>query len=362
MINLNKIKFQRINNVDEICIKLCEALKIKITDTTIKNELLGHPFYPSFLCISDIMEQIGITVSSLKINNIEDLKDVKVPILTQIKDRKTGLYYFSIIYSIKNNGTLKWYNPIKHCKEIISFERFYTVFTGYVQIYEKTNSYKEDMYIYKTVCEYAKWIIKNIFEIILFLLIVLVSASIFDNTAKTYIKITYLILFYIGFYVCKSIINLKNGYKDFISNRVCTKSENSDCDDITNHSPKLFFGINIEILGTSYMLGQIFLLSILGLKEVSTLSLSCIVGLSAIPVLLVSIYYQMFIYKRFCPLCITVSIITSISCFISLYAGWYKYYELITINGIVSFCLLFFVFTKLLSDIGDEQKEKDEVI
>ena len=126
-----------VQNCEEVTLLLCKELDVPVTRTTLVHALLEHPDYPSLLSISDVLRSYGVTNLSLRIKDTENLTELPTTFIVQIRSEKTFASLFALVYQI-SSSEVKWYNPEIHKKETIPFEKFNSLFTGYVQLFEKS--------------------------------------------------------------------------------------------------------------------------------------------------------------------------------------------------------------------------------
>ena len=109
---------------------LADILQVKITRTTLKNEIEAHPDYPSLLSISDVLTHYGIENVAIKLDAAK-LSEAPVPFITQIKVENDAVELFSVVKAITLD-TVSFFDPIKHTWTAVSRESFWEKCSGTV--------------------------------------------------------------------------------------------------------------------------------------------------------------------------------------------------------------------------------------
>lgn len=113
----------------------------------------------------------------------------------------------------------------------------------------------------------------------------------------------------------KNIFNINNK----IVNNFCNITNSSSCEDIINSSKwKLFNIIKFSDLSLIFFIAQFFLnLIFLGFSEnIGYIFLQKWISFLSLPIVLSSIYYQKFVEKKWCPLCLSISLVLLFQFFI----------------------------------------------
>src|SRR5258706_1590323 len=104
--------FQPKSNLPEAAKLLIDLLHVKLTKTTLRKEIEGHPDYPSLLSISDILSKYCIDNLSIRLKP-EKLGEVPVPFITPIRGEKDSEVFFTVVRAIEND-TLVFYDPERY--------------------------------------------------------------------------------------------------------------------------------------------------------------------------------------------------------------------------------------------------------
>lgn len=253
----------------------------------------SHPDYPSLLSVSDTFSFFGVNniVAKVKKSNIDDLGEnfiavlvddvLKRPKLNFIQ-KKTDVY---ILNDGKNQSKIdltrleeKWDNIVFKINENSDLE----------------SSYSSSKFL----------ILPSLILITLPIFLFYFKTNFFTNIL--------IVLFFLGFLF--SLLTLKDlfGNKVEIINKFCNITKSSNCETILNSKKnKIFEILNLSDLSIVFFFYQIVFLtiSIISNDVLPFFGLQKILVFSSIPLLLFSIYYQKFVENRWCPLCLSITLV-----------------------------------------------------
>ena len=329
------------DNLEEVAYILLQDLKIKVTQTTLTQFLLNHPYYPSLAALSDVLGFFCVKCIALKDCNLVTLRNTSESFLAQIRTEGNN-EMFAYVYKMTDNGVY-WYNPYKHHKETIENSQFSALFTGYVMFFDEIDKVDEENYQNKRREE----VISRLLETFLFLFLPIVSVIsltiyILDNHScfLWYIVIYTLLLlagYLLGFLL---ILYEHNQYSPALS-RICNLSPKTNCSGILNSSASHLWGISWSVIGAAYFTGALmaFLISGFSLLMLSALVL---LHLFVLPYIGYSIYYQYHITRQWCPLCLATQAILLMMFVCALCSGIYSSaFQQLSITSVVSLSLSF---------------------
>lgn len=275
--------------------RFLELLKIPISKRYVKNIIHSHPDFPTLLSISDTLERLGIEHSVGRLKK-ENLIDLPYPYLLPITTGK--------ILVIKSRTDL-----INHEDELEFWSGVVLQAKSKTETRDKTNIAILNAEI--QIRNYAIGLIA-VLSILLFIPI-LYSFSWFLLA----LLITSIFGLIVGYFLVAKELGVS--YKAIDS--FCNVKENINCDKVLKADIKLF-GVNFSDAVIIYFLFQIISLAFaVTLPEVTQTLLNALALISTftIPTVLFSIYYQKFIVKTWCRLCLIIDILLSVQAIVFCY-------------------------------------------
>jgi disulfide bond formation protein DsbB len=246
----------------------------------------SHPNYPSLLAVTDGLNQVEIenvaaTVPFVHINELPDY------FITQLE--KESNEYFLVT---KNGDNFVLENE-KEIKKTISRQELEKIWSGIILIIEE-NEVKSTLYSIK----------KSPF--IIALAFVLLSLIAIFNYDLNLLNAVFLFLSGIGFFVSVEILKTYFKENNNTESKFCSVNKNFSCNSIIN-SKNYPFSNYIEFIDLPIVFfSTAFFSQILGLNILFYFG---VVSLLSFPLLAYSIYLQKFILKKWCLLCLIISLL-----------------------------------------------------
>lgn len=251
----------------------------------------SHPDYPSLLALSDTLKFFNITNGAFKIdrseiellpnNFVARLKKDNIDFLSFIEKKEDVFVY--------TNGTEQKHSASKSDFEIL--------WDDIVLLVEQDAK------------EVAKPKTKNL----LLHSLLIISALLFLTLVVVDVPSNWFSLFYVfpilGLFL--SVAALKDLFKtkSKLLNKFCNSTAATSCNTVVNSSKwKILKTVGFSDLGIIFFSVQIIGLFLMGLSGhyAGFLSIQTILLLASIPVIIASIYYQKFIEKKWCPICLSI--------------------------------------------------------
>lgn len=326
-----------------------EKENIKVDKVEFLFQIQSHPNYNSILAIADALSFFNIKNDVIWVDSseIELLPQQYIAVLTEgagKSSRETQLYF------IEQNGADYFFTKDKKTT-VITKEELESRWSGVVLLVEKeeftVDGKKNNLF----------WVVPLI-SILFFLATLLLTVN--DFTAK---------LFFIFplFGVLFSVAALKNlfGTKSELINRFCSISSNASCTTVVNSDKwGIFKFLNFSDISIVFFMFQFsgFFILLLSNNLNAFFSVQKILLFAALPVILLSIYYQKYVEKKWCPICLLIIGIVIVEL---IYLAFFPtddfYYissQLLTVLGFVFsvVALVWFTLKKLLI----KQKELKE--
>jgi len=255
--------------------------KIYIDRDEFELQLEGHPDFPSLLAFSDALHFFNIENYSYRIDN--DEKDIlPEDFLALVKGE----------LAVVNNKDNKITVNGSHTDD------FFSEWENIILIVEKS----EDQFYKKSKFEYTyvNWGIVALVFLFLFA---------YDHS-NLILKLIFAATGLIGFIFAREAYKKTHGKGTFIPVGVCKSNYlNTDCDLVFNSKKwKIFNKIDLSEISLLFFTSQIVCFVLLGLiKNVEFFFETYRYGLFAfIPVAVLSLYYQIFVVKKYCPVCMVI--------------------------------------------------------
>lgn len=322
-------------NLVQVVQTICKRKNVLMTKRWVSVFLYNHPNYPSLSALNDCFRELGITAQSLRLlqkGNAKKLNDVHI---VQIKDEDNN-EQFAVIYRYEGDFVL-WHNPKSLRDERISWDEFEKKFMGYVMLLSEASEKHEP--------HYRRHLIENAFHNVLFLIATLAApiSALFrawDEPAN----LSFVLLAIVGYVLGLLLVLHEVSQYSPLTQRVCGgQHKKLNCDAVLSSSASRFLAIPWAVWGGAYFLALLLIIGI-GNFDVSMLYW---LHLLTLPCVLFSIYYQRFVVKQWCPLCLGV--VGSI-CLIPIIGLSFEQYEAtisfkalpqLLIYAVVAFMLLY---------------------
>jgi len=352
-----------VQNCEEIALEFCKQLKVRATETSIKEDILQHPDYPSLLTLSDVLKNMKTDNMSLK-TTAENLVNLPVPFVAQVYGKKKGYSLFAIISKI-NSENIEWYNPEIHKKESITFGDFAIQFTGYVLIAEADETSVEQNYGLKLNKERRIGFWNTVIALVFPIMFIIISCKNF-LTLGFYVSLApviYLLFTLIGCAVGILLLLYEIDQHNPTLQKVCHAGRKTNCAAILNSDASRIFGISWSCLGFTYFAGTFLALMFGGVVNDKFLFIAAWTNVLVLPYVFYSIYYQGSIAKEWCPMCLLVQLVLVLQFITALFGGFHtniSFIENIDSSVIIIFALCFmvvFVVVQLL--IPNLKKSKE---
>jgi hypothetical protein len=281
------------NNLYFLVNKLAKKNKIQLDQKEIAVQLLGHPYYPSLNCITELFDHFNVENLALKTKpEMETYNQLPHFFLAQINDEGHKVL---VVVSKLQNSTKLIYSEKK--KKEISISEFIKLWTGVMFMIEKPKFYSNHK-LNKTK------IAKNIL-----LTITTLSIGVFFFLSNpTLFQTTHFLLSFLGLYTCYQIIQQELGIRNLVLDRFCSRqSKIFDCNLILNSKMASIQGLfKLSDVGLVYFSTMVLYWLFKALNQFQTISAVILLSLIVLPLTFISIYYQKVVVKSWCLLCLTI--------------------------------------------------------
>lgn len=328
-------------------VKFASLLKLKVTAAAIKKELQEHPDYPSLLSVSDTLKQYGVDNASIK-TTIESLEELPTPFIAQINDVKTRNTYFAIVKSVDDKN-IEYFEPNSHKwrkTEVSEFAKRWR--TGVVLVAEIADQVEEKGYSQKRRGEsfgiFARW--AGVFLIPL-IMVLTTMMSFFKLGMGALDQVLFSWSMFIGCLNCILLMWFEVDQHNPLAKEVCGGGRNLNCMAVLNSKMGSVLGIKWSVAGFAYFTGGLLISLLGGLNEPATRAVFGSLSIAALLYTFFSIYYQSYIVKQWCRLCLGVQFVLLFQATIVLIGNWLPGWKTVgeteLFNTGVQFILAFFI-------------------
>lgn len=337
-----KLSFSNKDNALDITQKLLLKLGVKVTNTTIEDDLLAHPNYPSLLSICDVISKYGVENIAVKCD-IDKLKGLPKPFVVTILDSGGVQESFAILMSIEN-GDVRIYESTIGVEKIITLDNFIKRWTSNILLVDSENAVGEREY----EKELQRERIKKITQLIIFsslpILFFAYGISILSQHGSLAMAVAvYFILSVIGSIVTGLLVWYEIDRHNPFLKKICSSDKKIGCGAVLNSNASKLGDVSLSSIGFVYFAGSTLFLFFAGANIDSTLSLIGWLSIMTIPGILFSLYYQWRIIKQWCKLCLMVQGILVAQVFTLLNSNWHYMDESLSniLLGVPTFSTIF---------------------
>lgn len=278
---------------------LLRELQAKVTRATVRESLLHHPDFPSLLSLSDVLTDWKIDNTALQLNTIEQLRELPLPFIAHLHENGgwyvlvTALQGDAITYTDSTDG--------RKTELLTDFEKKWS---GVILLAEADDNSGESDYATHRKQE----ILDELRAPFVWAGVLLLSLFVILSIAKDLTLSDWFLLLTktIGLVLSGLLVAKQIGAKNTLTDRLCRISSKTNCDDVLiSPTAKLWDWLSWTDIGLLYFAGS--LLTVWSSVLLSDLrSLLYGIALLALPYTIFSVYYQGFVLRQWCPLCLGV--------------------------------------------------------
>jgi uncharacterized membrane protein len=346
--NFLKSSAQRENRIEATKI-LLSALKAKVTDKTVENDLLNHPDYPALLSVTDALNGYGIENLAFT-SSIDKITEIPTPFLAQIKGQNSHNDRLTVVLSVRND-VIRYYNPDKLRMENVGREYFAKKWvSGLVVIVDPEKARPERDYRQKRWEERRLGIAKiaAYFSPVLWVLVSGVLALLLHGAAAA-IPVVYLVTFLLGGIIGGLLLWYELDQYNPVLKQLCSVGPKVNCGAILTSKASKVGGISWSVIGFIYFTGGLFSLIFNGVVNIQVLCLLAWINILAVPYVIFSVFYQWRVAKQWCLLCLSVQALLVTQLAISMSMKWIS--TALLFSGLNPYIIITVGFSYLLSFI-----------
>lgn len=337
--------------------QLLKLLKVKHTNTYLKDIIFTHPDHPSLLSISDTLSKYQIENTAVRIDK-DKFNKLPTPCIVQVSKQNGSLFY-----TVKKILTDKviYYDHNNKLREMAMHD-FLELWTGICLLAETTPKSKEKNIEKKLANKRFLNITIGITALMLigWIIISFYKSDILENTTLTIYTILYSILKIIGLTTGVTLLWYDvDQYNPTLQNFCISGSKKINCNAVLQSKyASLFKGnLSLGLLGFSYFFAT-FLYMVLYNFSGTAMALLAFMSTATIPVVAISLYYQAAVIKQWCKFCMIIQGVLLTEIGIAFLSGFYN--TIIDIKSLPLFFALLLIpisIWKLIKPLIEQQKE-----
>lgn len=281
------------NSLIYLVAKLLSYHKIHFDKNELSFQIQSHPSYPSLHSITGVLDHFNI-------ENIAAQVPVEMEILAQLPDCfiaqiKTGEGMGLVLVEKKEQNFL--IHKESKRTEKVSESAFLEMFTGIILAVEKSEEEKRSSFENKGILKNSVLGIS-----------ILLAGFLFLSVKPTLITGLYFLLSIIGVLISIAILKQELGIQSTIGDAFCSSnSEKKDCDAVLSSKGAMIGkGLKLSDASLIYFLGLTLATFLLFIRK-SDPGILFFISAFAFPVVLYSVYYQYFVVKKWCFLCLSIA-------------------------------------------------------
>lgn len=274
----------------EVIIQYLNAENIPFDKDEFDYQYNSHPDHPSLLALSDALKFFNINNSAFKVEktNINLLPNLFVALL---KNEHSNFLSF-----VKKKGDTYTYTDNTGKKKSSLKQDFELLWDNVVLLVENN-------------AEIPQVKVKKRYTLLIPLLLSIFIISIILNDLYNLRLLVFFIFPFVGLYL--SVIALKDLFNtsSSIIDKLCNATSETSCKSVVNSDKwKVFDIISFSDLSILFFATQICSLFLMGLSDnqLDFFYIQTFLLMLSVPVMFVSLYYQKFIEKKWCPICLTI--------------------------------------------------------
>jgi len=290
---------RNIDNVIDTSGYLLKKLGVKFTDSFFSETVRSHPYYPSLAVVSDVFLDYNIENEAIRVS-YDDLLNIETPFMAHLTF-KDGVF---IVIEKVTEVEVSFYFERKSLR-LLKKEDFLKTWDNIVFIAKTTpKSVEPDFKKHRQKELLEKLKIPALVSVVVlsFLSMLLLKPTTADYLPLFLAKI-------IGLFYAILLVKQELGYHSEIADKLCTLSKSAGCNEVLHSKgSKLFGKLPFADMGLVWFMTSILYLFFFSMSSMELPSLNLLgwIALFSIPMILFSISYQLFVVKKYCPLCLGV--------------------------------------------------------
>jgi uncharacterized membrane protein len=273
---------------------LYELLKqnlITIDKKELEFQYESHPSYPSLHSITGVLTHFGIENLAIEVpTNGETLAELPKTFIAHIKDEK-GEHF--VLVKQKNEKVELIFD--KKVRKNLFKEAFIQYWTGIIVAVEKSETIEETKE-------------KSVSGKLFYYLGALIGLFVFFLGDIGWFKTAHFIISIVGVVISILIVKHELGLQSAIVDKFCSgNNEKTSCDDVLQSKGATLVGkLKFSDVGLIYFSSLVVSWLLFTFITDAAANVVVFLSLAALPFTLYSLYYQYFVVKKWCPLCLSI--------------------------------------------------------
>jgi len=338
------MKRTREDNTVSVIQRAIKHFKIPVTKSSVKETLKSNSYYPTFKSICDAFKEWKIEHYPLRYLP-EEIKDIAAPYIVHFSSGGGHLAFVSGI----NNGRITYYESYNTKRET-GFEDFIERCSGAVILLNPDERSGEKDYRKKWQDE----LISNgilpvtILAFLLFIILAVINSVVTEGILLQKMKGLLFLTKTSGISLSVLLVLHEFEVRLSLTEKLCHLNKATNCNTVLNDKASKIFGwFSWADVGIVYFTGCFLLL--LQSSVDREYSLMAILSALSLPYPVFSIYYQGFVLKKWCPMCLGVQLILIIE-FILLLPEFSKLnFSFSSLSGLIlTFLVMGIIYTLVI--------------
>lgn len=285
--------------------RFLERMAYHVDSRELKLQLLSHPSYPSLHSVTGLLSHFGIENLALEVpKNKETLSELPEFFLSITNDQQ-----YVLVKKLKKGVSL-WFDDKQ--KEQLSTEEFLDSWSGIIVAVDKNQQQNENT---------QKYAETNIFYWVSGMLLI----GLFFYTEPALFNSLHFLFSLAGLTLSVFIVKHESGFTSKTLDKFCSSHESTSCDVVLDSkAASITKHIKLSDACITYF-GALSLYWMVSQFGSAPQQVVVIPTLLAMPITFFSIYYQALVVKKWCPLCLGITLVL-----------WFQFLSLIVSNGVAS--------------------------
>ncbi len=295
---------------------ILKKTKVPFTRSGLKKSLMTHPYYPSLYSISETLNSYKIENRAIKVVPYQ-LDELPTPFLAFITIEEINTEDFVTVLEVTKDHVTYFHSGKRKIERKDFIESW---LDGIVMLVESTDESKEPNLEQNKIQEKSKQKTNGLLLIGGLIAFAIGIYGLFNSTTTYLFPILYLLLCFFGLAVSTLLLIYEvDSSNNFVKN-ICTTGVKTNCNAVLTSSGSKFFGISWAEIGFYYFAGMSLYLMI---PIPFSVKLPVLTWISVISALYMpfSIFYQYFVVKQWCKLCLAIQFTLLFQFTLVLYFG-----------------------------------------
>lgn len=302
--------FKQSDNKENVIItlrNLVSLLDIRVSKESIYRTRL-HKDYPSLSAIEDCLQEWNVQTLGIRIDKAQ-LSTIPIPAIVHMAEG--GETYFAVLKKV-DNEFIEYVHPV-YGLVTSNLHDFESNWSGFALLVEKNEKSGENGYFLKKKRELIQKLqIVGIYSTLTLLISLIILYGAMQKFDFFSLWVSLFIIYSVGIVLCIFLFAKKQGTGNPLIGKLCdwgNLSRNIGCSNVLNSKASNLFGIiNLIDIGLVYFTGKLLAIVLFLFTDgLAFLYFSLwSICIPTLPFTIFSLYYQFFILKRICPLCIGV--------------------------------------------------------